>query len=159
MFLCFADRLAQEIRWAEHAAWWASFLSLCFWFWDSPVYRPGTPSVDQAGRELRYPPASAYQMLRLKLCTTTAQRYDGFLMLNSYLFVAESVLTIVWPLWGSRKHVAGVRQLSVSGKGLASCSVCVDSLGFYPVLFMLIFLVLGLWWVVRNFKMCQPPPN
>jgi hypothetical protein len=32
---------------------------------------PGTHSVDQAGLELRNPPASASQVLGLKVCTTT----------------------------------------------------------------------------------------
>jgi hypothetical protein len=32
---------------------------------------PGTRSVDQAGLELRNPPASASQVLGLKACTTT----------------------------------------------------------------------------------------
>jgi hypothetical protein len=35
---------------------------------------PGTHSVDQAGLELRNPPASASQVLRLKACATTAWR-------------------------------------------------------------------------------------
>ena len=35
--------------------------------------RPGTYPVDQAGLELRDPPASASQVLGLKACTTTAQ--------------------------------------------------------------------------------------
>jgi hypothetical protein len=42
-------------------------VSLC-----SPGY-PGTHSVDQAGLELRNPPASASQVLGLKTCTTTAR--------------------------------------------------------------------------------------
>jgi hypothetical protein len=33
--------------------------------------RPGTHSVDQAGLELRNPPASASRVLGLKVCTTT----------------------------------------------------------------------------------------
>jgi hypothetical protein len=41
-------------------------VSLC-----SPGY-PGTHSVDQAGLELRNLPASASQVLGLKVCTTTA---------------------------------------------------------------------------------------
>jgi hypothetical protein len=40
---------------------------------------PGTHSVDQAGLELRNPPASAFQMLGLKACTTTAQPPVSFL--------------------------------------------------------------------------------
>ena len=39
----------------------------------------GTHSVDQAGLELRNPPASASQVLGLKACTTTAERIDPFL--------------------------------------------------------------------------------
>jgi hypothetical protein len=34
---------------------------------------PGTHSVDQAGFELRNPPASVSQVLRLKACATTAR--------------------------------------------------------------------------------------
>jgi hypothetical protein len=34
---------------------------------------PGTHSVDQDGLELRNPPASASQVLRLKVCATTAR--------------------------------------------------------------------------------------
>jgi hypothetical protein len=34
---------------------------------------PGTHSVDQAGLELRNPPASASQVLGLKACATTAR--------------------------------------------------------------------------------------
>jgi hypothetical protein len=34
---------------------------------------PGTHLVDQAGLELRNPPASASQVLGLKVCATTAQ--------------------------------------------------------------------------------------
>jgi hypothetical protein len=40
-------------------------VSLC-----SPGY-PGTHSVDQAGLELRNPPASASRVLGLKACATT----------------------------------------------------------------------------------------
>jgi len=40
---------------------------------------PGTHSVDQAGLELKNPPASASQVLGLKTCTTTAQRAVFFL--------------------------------------------------------------------------------
>jgi hypothetical protein len=34
---------------------------------------PGTHFVDQAGLKLKNPPASASQVLRLKVCATTAQ--------------------------------------------------------------------------------------
>jgi hypothetical protein len=36
---------------------------------------PGTHSVDQAGLELRNPPASASQVLGLKVCATTPGLY------------------------------------------------------------------------------------
>jgi hypothetical protein len=48
-----------------------------FLFFESvSLYSPGCPgihSVDQAGLELRNPPASASQVLGLKVCITTAQ--------------------------------------------------------------------------------------
>jgi hypothetical protein len=40
---------------------------------------PGTHSVDQAGLELRNPPAFASQVLGLKACTTTAWHVSDFL--------------------------------------------------------------------------------
>jgi hypothetical protein len=43
---------------------------------------PGTHFVDQAGLELRNPPASASQVLGLKVCATT----PGFLKRFMYLF-------------------------------------------------------------------------
>jgi pyrrolidone-carboxylate peptidase len=51
-------------------------LFVCLFFQDRvSLYSPGCPgthSVDQAGLELRNPPASASQVLGLKVCTTTA---------------------------------------------------------------------------------------
>ena len=38
---------------------------------------PGTHSVEQAGLELRNPPASASQVLVLKVCVTTARLYSS----------------------------------------------------------------------------------
>jgi hypothetical protein len=50
----------------------------CFCFQDRvSLYSPGCPGtqfVDQAGLKLRNPPASASQMLGLKVCATTAQQ-------------------------------------------------------------------------------------
>jgi hypothetical protein len=43
----------------------------------SPGY-PGTPFVDQAGLELRNPPASASQVLGLKACAITPGEKVGF---------------------------------------------------------------------------------
>jgi hypothetical protein len=48
---------------------------------------PGTHSVDQAGLELRNPPASASQVLGLKACTTTARLPVRFL----------EVTLLAWP--------------------------------------------------------------
>jgi hypothetical protein len=52
------------------------FFVFVFLFFQDRVSRyslgcPGTHSVDQAGLELRNPPASASQVLGLKACTTT----------------------------------------------------------------------------------------
>jgi hypothetical protein len=44
---------------------------------------PGTHFVDQAGLELRNPPASASQVLGLKMCAATARLVVVF---NVYLF-------------------------------------------------------------------------
>jgi hypothetical protein len=49
----------------------------------SPGY-PGTHSVDQAGLELRNPPASAFQVLGSKACATITQLIFVFKMI--YLF-------------------------------------------------------------------------
>ncbi|GAB1293533.1 NEDD8-activating enzyme E1 regulatory subunit [Apodemus speciosus] len=52
---------------AKYLAQWYSVVSLC------SSGCPGTHSVDQAGLELRNPPASASQVLGLKACATTAR--------------------------------------------------------------------------------------
>jgi hypothetical protein len=59
-------------------------IGFCLFVWFGLVFRdrvslcspdcPGTHSVDQAGLELRNPPASASQVLRLKVCATTVQQ-------------------------------------------------------------------------------------
>jgi hypothetical protein len=68
--------------------WWYKPLFVClfvwFWFFRDRVslYSPGCPGthfVDQAGLELRNPPASASQVLGLKACATTAQRYKSLI--------------------------------------------------------------------------------
>jgi hypothetical protein len=55
-------------------------------FWDRvSLYSPGCPgthSVDQAGLELRNPPASASRVLGLKACTTTAWLYVSFFLFS-----------------------------------------------------------------------------
>jgi hypothetical protein len=60
-----------------------NFYSFFFFFWNSPGC-PGTHFVDQAGLELRNLPASAFQVLGLKVCATTAQ-----LNLYSYPYIAD----------------------------------------------------------------------
>jgi hypothetical protein len=59
-----------------------SFFLLLFFFRDRvSLYSPGCPGtqfVDQAGLELRNPPASASQVLGLKACATTTRRSSPF---------------------------------------------------------------------------------
>ena len=55
----------------------SSFFFFFFFFFQDRVFLyspgcPGTHFVDQAGLELRNPPASASQVLGLKACTTTS---------------------------------------------------------------------------------------
>jgi hypothetical protein len=62
------------------------FFFFFFFFWDrislcSPGC-PGTHSVDQAGLELRNPPASASQVLGLKACTTTPIYNNHFFLIS-----------------------------------------------------------------------------
>ena len=56
-----------------------SFVCLFFVFRDRvPLYSPGCPGthfVDQAGLELKNPPASASQVLGLKACATAARLF------------------------------------------------------------------------------------
>jgi hypothetical protein len=64
-------------RWYAHSGLDPLFF---FFFWDRvSLYSPGYPGahfVDQAGLELRNPPASASWVLGLKVCTTTPGRLD-----------------------------------------------------------------------------------
>ena len=68
------------------AAWGCSGVVLLEWFFSffqdrislcSPCC-PGTHSVDQAGLELRNPPASASKVLGLKVCATTCPAPNAF---------------------------------------------------------------------------------
>jgi hypothetical protein len=62
----------------------ASGLFWFFWFYRVSLYSrgcPGTHFVDQAGLELKNPPASASQVLGLKAYATTARWYQAFLVL------------------------------------------------------------------------------
>jgi hypothetical protein len=65
-----------------------SFFFVCLFGWFFLVFQdrvslyssgcPGTHSVDQTGLELRNPPASASQVLGLKVCTTTPSTHLSF---------------------------------------------------------------------------------
>jgi hypothetical protein len=71
----------------KHMSLWGLFFFSFLFFQDrvslSSPGCPGTHSVDQAGLELRNPPASASQVLGLKVCTTTAQLLGTFLILTT----------------------------------------------------------------------------
>jgi hypothetical protein len=57
-------------------------LFVCLFFDRVSLYTPGCPGthfINQAGLELRNPPASAFQVLGLKACATTAWRSEGLL--------------------------------------------------------------------------------
>jgi hypothetical protein len=50
------------------------FFGFFFWFLETGFLCPGTHFVDQAGLELRNPPASASQVQGLKACATTPSK-------------------------------------------------------------------------------------
>ena len=52
---------------------------------------PGTHSVDQAGLELRNPPASASQVLGLKACATTPSTNDTFNWLLNFIILRQGL--------------------------------------------------------------------
>jgi hypothetical protein len=79
------------------------FVLVWFWFWflvfrdRVSLYSPGCPGthfVDQAGLELRNPPASASQVLGLKACATTARP----------LYFIANLFTLFWPQEDDSKH-------------------------------------------------------
>jgi hypothetical protein len=57
---------------------------------------PGTHSVDQAGLELRSPPASASQVLGLKACATTAWQKKKKRKFDVICFLKFSVICILY---------------------------------------------------------------
>jgi hypothetical protein len=90
----------QEVSWLcdSHSSPspWHTLCSLLFWRGDFrdrvSLYSPGCPgshSVDQAGLELRNPPASASQVLGLKVCATTAWHS----LFSSILTLSKPLLT------------------------------------------------------------------
>jgi hypothetical protein len=73
--------------------WFFLFFVFCFFFSRDRVslYSPGCPgthSVDQAGLELRNPPASASRVLGLKACATTPGLHQILKLLVAALSVA-----------------------------------------------------------------------
>jgi hypothetical protein len=58
------------------------------------LYSPGCPrthSLDQAGLELRNPPASASQVLGLKACATIVQLYIFLIPFKIYIYGTEDM--------------------------------------------------------------------
>jgi hypothetical protein len=76
------------------------FFVFCFWFPGCP----GTHFVDQAGLKLRNLPASASQMLGLKVCATTAQLKCLFQCGIKYQFVDIFLFSLRHSLMLSRPH-------------------------------------------------------
>jgi hypothetical protein len=88
-------KVGKNEEWNKLLAWkpsgenWCAIQLFCLFvcfvlFWDRVSLCgpgcPGTHSVDQAGLELRNPPASASQVLVLKACATTTRRNPASLM-------------------------------------------------------------------------------
>jgi hypothetical protein len=55
---------------------------------------PGTHFVDQAGLELRNPPASAFRVLGLKACATTARHLFIFKFKKNYIYLCIVCLSL-----------------------------------------------------------------
>jgi hypothetical protein len=68
------DRVVAGLCYLMGSFFFQDRVSLC-----SPGF-PGTHSVEQAGPKLRNPPASAFQVLRLKACTTSAWLICSFFL-------------------------------------------------------------------------------
>jgi hypothetical protein len=57
---------------------------------------PGTHFVDQAGLELRNPPASASWVLGLKVCATTPGRnQDSWMNYHKYLYIWQACINLL----------------------------------------------------------------
>jgi hypothetical protein len=103
-------------------------VSLC-----SPVC-PGTHSVDQAGLELRNPPASASQVLGLKHAPPRPAVPDSLRPVCK-----RQILCSGWSLTGPYTHwtmEAGFRQMSLFGACLCLSVPQPDWFFFYSVLFL-----------------------
>jgi hypothetical protein len=90
---------------SEHSCFSSFWLFVCLFvcFQDRvSLYSPGCPGthfVDQAGLELRNPPASASQMLGLKVCSTTA--WPQCLFKDTLASTGKKIATS-WVCWDSR---------------------------------------------------------
>jgi hypothetical protein len=81
-----------QVGFPPPSGFWCPYFLLFFFGFFFLVFRdrvplcspgcPGTHSVDQAGLELRNPPASASQVLGLKACATTARLVSLLLKLK-----------------------------------------------------------------------------
>jgi hypothetical protein len=69
---------------------------------------PGTHFVDQAGLELRNPPASASRVLGLKACATTPGSQDIFIWSYKIVQIKEKYIIKI----DSRKHECGFGYFS-----------------------------------------------
>jgi hypothetical protein len=82
-------------------AQWAmlTFLCVCFVFQDRvSLYSPGCPGthfVDQAGLEIRNPPASPFQVLGLKTCKVTPGCILSF-FLSPFIICIKEEYWLVW---------------------------------------------------------------
>jgi hypothetical protein len=117
------------------------FVLFCFCFSetgflciDSPDC-PGTHSVDQAGFELRNPPASAFQVLGLKACATAAQ-------LGSLLPFVLSSLQLVLPRLMYVSFPIKFSQIPFRPPPPSSSSFCLFCFFFLLLLFLLLLLLL-----------------
>jgi hypothetical protein len=97
--LCFISLYLSNVRKLTFVLPSLSFVFCFFVFWDRvSLCSPGCPrthSVDQAGLELRNPPASASRVLGLKACTTK----PGLVFLFSCFGSRVLVITILSSIW------------------------------------------------------------
>jgi hypothetical protein len=103
---------------SEEGPWGLSLslsLSLSLVFRDRVSLRspgcPGTHFVDQAGLELRNPPASASPVLRLKACATTPSLCPSLLMAYGSLSTGKFQSSVYTP------NVTDARRILPSFKG------------------------------------------
>jgi hypothetical protein len=140
------------------------FLFVCFLiFWDSvSLYScPGTHFVDQAGLELRNPPASASWVLGLKACATTARPYLNFFIhlffLNVWMLcfcacqkrALDPIIDVCEPLCGCWELNSGPKKSSQFSYSQSPLS----SIPFFPYLFICFYLFVLLCFSRQGFSM------